>query len=42
MVEREEKGSSIQPADIGWSTGNGEKLSSSQAQLNQVTGLAVA
>ena len=42
MVEREEKGSSIQPADIGCSTGNGEKLSSSQAQLNQVTGLAVA
>ena len=32
----------IQPADIGWPTGNGEKLSRCQAQLGQATGLAVA
>ena len=33
---------SIQPADIGWPTGNGKKLSSTQAQLGQATCLAVA
>ena len=27
----------IQPADIGWPTGNGKKLSSCQAQLGQAT-----
>ena len=32
----------IQPADIGWPTGNGKKLNRSQAQLAQATGLAVA
>ena len=33
----------IQPADIqGWPTGNGKKLSSTQAQLGQATCLAVA
>ena len=32
----------IQPADIGLPTGNGKKLSCSQAQLGQATGLAVA
>ena len=33
---------SIQPADIGLPTGNRKKLSYSQAQLGQATGLAVA
>ena len=37
---REEK--RLQPADIGLPTGNGKKLSCSQAQLGQATGLAVA
>ena len=32
----------VQPADIGWPTGNGEKLSCCQAQLSQATCLAVA
>ena len=32
----------VQPADIGLPTGNGKKLSCSQAQLGQATGLAVA
>ena len=32
----------IQPADLGWPTRNGKKLSSSQAQLDQATCLAVA
>ena len=32
----------VQPADIGWPTGNGEKLSCSQAQLGQATCMAVA
>ena len=32
----------VQPADIGWPTGNGKKLSCSQAQLGQATCLAVA
>ena len=32
----------IQPADIGWPTGNRKKLSSCQAQLGQATCLAVA
>ena len=32
----------IQPADIGWPTGNGKKRSCSQAQLGQATCLAVA
>ena len=32
----------IQPADVGLPTGNGKKLSSSQAQLGQETGLAAA
>ena len=32
----------IQPADIGLPTGNGKKLSCSQAQLGQATGLALA
>ena len=36
------KVSTVQPADIGWPTGNGKKLSCSQAQLGQATGLAVA
>ena len=34
--------SDLQPADIGWPTGNGKKLSCSQAHLGQATGLAVA
>ena len=34
--------SRIQPADIGLPTGNGKKLSRSQAQLGQATGLAAA
>ena len=32
----------IQPADIGLPTGNGKKLSCTQAQLGQATGLAFA
>ena len=32
----------LQPADIGWPTGNGKKLSSTQAQLGQTTCLVVA
>ena len=32
----------LQPADIGLPTGNGNKLSCTQAQLGQETGLAVA
>ena len=32
----------LQPADIGWLTGNGKKLSCSQAQLGQATCLAAA
>ena len=32
----------VQPADIGWPTGNGKKLISSQAQMGQATCLAVA
>ena len=32
----------FQPADIGWPTGNGKKLSCSQAQMGQATCLAVA
>ena len=32
----------LQPADIGWPAGNGNKLSCSQAQLGQATCLAVA
>ena len=32
----------VQPADIGWPTGNRKKLSSTQAQLGQATCLAVA
>ena len=32
----------LQPADIGWPTGNGKKLSCSQVQLGQATGLAFA
>ena len=32
----------LQPADIGWPTGNGKKLSCSQALLGQATGLAIA
>ena len=32
----------VQPADIGLPTGNGKKLSCSQLQLGQATGLAVA
>ena len=32
----------IQSADIGWPTGNGEKLSCTQAQLGQAACLAVA
>ena len=32
----------VQPADIGWPTGNAKKLSSSQAQLGQATCLVVA
>ena len=32
----------VQPADIGWPTGDGKKLSSSQAQLGQATCLADA
>ena len=31
----------VQSADIGLLTGNGKKLSSSQAQLDQATGLTV-
>ena len=34
--------SSVQPADIGLPTGNGKKLSCSQAQLDQAACLAVA
>ena len=33
---------SLQSADIGWPAGNGKKLSCSQAQIGQATGLAVA
>ena len=33
---------SVQPADIGWPTGNRKKLSCCQAQLSQATCLAVA
>ena len=33
---------SLQPADTGLPTGNGKKISNSQAQLGQATGLAVA
>ena len=36
------RGEGVQPADIEWPTGNGEKLSCSQAQLGQATYLAVA
>ena len=32
----------LQPADLGWPTGYGKKLSRSQAQLGQATCLAVA
>ena len=32
----------VQSADIGWQTGNGKKLSFSQAQLGRATCLAVA
>ena len=32
----------LQLADIGWPTGNGKKLSSTQALLGQATCLAVA
>ena len=32
----------VQPADIGWPTGNEKKLSCSQAQLGQATGLPLA
>ena len=32
----------LQPADLGWPTGNGKKLSCCQAQLSQATCLAVA
>ena len=32
----------VQPADIGLPTGNGKKLSCTQAQLGQATGLAFA
>ena len=32
----------VQPADIGWPTGNRKKLSSTKAQLGQATCLAVA
>ena len=32
----------VQPADIGWPTGNGKKLRCSQAQLSQATCLAAA
>ena len=32
----------LQPADIGLPTGNGKKLSCTQAQLGQATGLVVA
>ena len=35
------KDSLVQPADIGLPTGNGKKLSCSQAQLGQATCLAV-
>ena len=35
-------GHDLQPADIGWPTGNGKKLSCSQAQLGQATCLAIA
>ena len=34
--------STVQPADIGLPTGNGKKLSCTQAQFGQATGLAVA
>ena len=39
---REHSGDNLQPADIGWPTGNGEKQSCSQAQLGQATCLAAA
>ena len=32
----------LQPADIGWPTGNGNKLRCSQAQLGQATCLGAA
>ena len=32
----------LQPADIGWPTGNGKKLMCSQAQLGQATCLGAA
>ena len=38
----QEMGPPVQPADIGLPTGNGKKLSYSQAQLGQATCLAVA
>ena len=41
-LESDERERRVQPADIGLPTGNGKKLSSSQAQLGQATGLAVA
>ena len=39
---RDVRSTRLQPADIGYPTGYGEKLSSSQAQLGQATCLAVA
>ena len=42
QLRRKIQMSQLQPADIGWPTGNGKKLSCSQAQLGQATGLAVA
>ena len=41
IVQRE-TASLVQSADIGWPTGNGEKLSFTQAQLGQAACLAVA
>ena len=38
---RERGGGRIQPAYIGWPTGNRKKLSSTQAQLGQATCWAV-
>ena len=32
----------VETVDIGWPTGNGKKLSCTQAQLGQATGLAAA
>ena len=32
----------IQPADVGWPTGNGKKLKCSQAQLGQAACLGAA